>query len=277
LGHIRLTKLQPSDVEAMMARVQAQGLSVQTALHCRAVLRAALSRAERDELVSRNVARLADAPKQPNPHPTVLKPAQARAIVASVADPGLRRLVTVALGSGLRQGELLALRWPDIDFERRTIHVGAALVRVDGVYKLAETKSESSKRTVPVGEHVIAALREERQAQLEARLAAGRRWRQAPELVDLCFTTQRGAPRNGSSITHAWQDALAAAGQPRLRWHDLRAAHGALLLQGGVEVLVISKQLGHSHMNVTARYYTGVAEELGRDAADRLEALIGGA
>ena len=85
LGHIKLTKLQPSDVEAMMAGVQAQGLSVQTALHCRSVLRAALSRAERDELVARNVARLADAPKQPTPHPTVLKPAQAREIVASVA------------------------------------------------------------------------------------------------------------------------------------------------------------------------------------------------
>ena len=163
--------------------------------------------------------------------------------------------MTVALGSGLRQGELLALRWPDIDFERRTIHVNGALVRVDGAYRLAETKSELSKRTVPVGEHVIAALREEKQAQLEARLAAGRLWRQASALADLCFTTERGAPRNGSAITHAWQDALAAAINSATASAGTISGPrtGALLLQGGVEVLVISKQLGHSHMNVTAR------------------------
>ena len=272
LGHVRLAKLTPRDVEAMMADVRASGLAVQTALHARAVLRAALSRAERDELVSCNVARARRRSETAKPAPHRVKPAQAREIVASVADPGLRRLVTVALGSGLRQGELLALRWPDVDFERRTLHVGAALVRVGGAYKLAETKSESSKRTVPIGDHVIAALREERQWQVKQQVAA-RRWRQA--IPDLCFTTSTGAPRNGTSVTHAWQDALAATGQPRLRWHDLRAAHGALLLQGKVEVLEISSELGHSHMNVTAKYYVGVAEELGRGAADKLEALIG--
>jgi integrase len=80
---------------------------------------------------------------------------------------------------------------------------------------------------------------------------------------------------NGTAITtHAWQGALAGAGQPRLRWHDLGAAHGALLLQSGIDFMAISKQLGHSHMNVTAKYDAGVADELGREAADRPEGQI---
>lgn len=215
----------------MMADLQPQGLTARTASHCRAVLRAALADAERDGLVGRNVAALGRAPHVPPPHPTVLRPAEAREIVAAVNDPGLRRLVSVALGSGWRQGELLGLAWSDVDFERHALRVRSVLVRVGDEYTLAEPKSSASRRVVPVGEHVIAALRDEQQTQREARLAAGRRWHQP--IPDLCFTTAAGAPRNGNALTHAWQDALALAGLPRLTWHDLRAFYGALLLQSG--------------------------------------------
>jgi integrase len=137
---------------------------------------------------------------------------------------------------------------------------------------LAEPKSSASRRVVPVGEHVIAALRDEQQTQREARLAAGRRWHQP--IPDLCFTTAAGAPRNGNALTHAWQDALALAGLPRLTWRDLRAVYGALLLQSGTDIAVLSRQLGHGSLGVTARHYGGVADSLGRDAADRLERLL---
>jgi integrase len=194
-------------------------------------------------------------------------------MVASLSDAGLRRLATVAMGTGLRQGELLGLRWEDIDLERRSVHVRSVLVPLGGGYGLAEPKSASSRRTVPVGQHVIDALNEERQAQRQARLVAGRHWREA--IPGLCFTTATGAPRNGNALTHSFQDALAAAGLARLTWHDLRAVHGALLLQSGTDISVVSRQLGHGSVGVTARHYGGVADSLGREAADRLEALIG--
>jgi integrase len=273
LGRVRLARLRVADVESMMATVKADGLSARTAAHCRAVLRAALSDAERDGLVGRNVAKLARAPHVAPPRPTVLRPDEARRMVASLADPGLRRLATVAMGTGLRQGELLGLRWEDIDVERRAVHVRSVLVPLGGGYGLAEPKSASSRRVVPVGEHVLEALSQERQAQREAKLAPGRRWREA--IPDLCFTTATGAPRNGNALTHSFQDALAAAGLPRLTWHDLRAVHGALLLQSGTDISVVSRQLGHGSVGVTARHYGGVADSLGREAADRLEALIG--
>lgn len=104
VGRIKLYQLQPSHVAAMMAQVQRDGLSARTASHCRAVLRAALSDAERDGVVSRNVAKLADAPHLAPPQPTVLSPDQVREILDALTDPSLRRLALVAVTTGLRMG-----------------------------------------------------------------------------------------------------------------------------------------------------------------------------
>jgi site-specific recombinase XerD len=115
------------------------------------------------------------------------------------------------------------------------------------------------------------ALLEERRAQREAQLRA-KHWR--PPISDLVFTTSSGQPRNGTSITHAFADALKAAALSPLRWHDLRAAHGGLLLAAGVDISVVSRMLGHSGVAVTARHYAGVGEALGRQASDRFVALF---
>jgi integrase len=273
LGRVKLAGLAPSDVSAMMARVQSGGLSARSATHAKAVLRAALADAVAEGIVVRNAAALAKSPHVPPPSPKVLSSDEARKLVAAVADPAIQRMAVVALGSGLRQGELLGLRWSDVDLKGRAIHVRSVLIHVAGEYRLAEPKSASSRRVVPVGAHVVEALEAERRAQVEGQLAAGRRWR--PPIEDLVFTTPAGQPRNGTSITHSLQDALQRAGLPSLTWHNLRAAHGAFLLSAGVDIQVVSRQLGHSSLSVTARHYGGVADHLGRDAADKLEALLG--
>lgn len=131
--------------------------------------------------------------------------------------------------------------------------------------------SASSRRVVPLTPAATVAMQEERRAQLEARPRAKRGHSPIP---DLCFTTSTGQPRNGSAITHSFEDALVAASLPRLRWHDLRAAHGALLLAAGVDISVVSRMLGYSAVAVTARHYAGVGEALGRAASDRFAALL---
>ncbi|MGB6772600.1 MAG: tyrosine-type recombinase/integrase, partial [Candidatus Dormiibacterota bacterium] len=118
----------------------------------------------------------------------------------------------------------------------------------------------------------IDALKEEHATQAMAQLAAGGRW--TPPIPGLCFTTSLGQPRNGSVVTHTLQEAMAAAGLPRLRWHDLRAVHGGLLLLGGADISVVPKMLGHSAIGVTAKHYAGVSDTLGRQASERLAALF---
>ncbi|MGH7611644.1 MAG: tyrosine-type recombinase/integrase [Candidatus Dormibacteria bacterium] len=272
LGRAKLTELTPANVGTMLARLQTSGLSPRTAGHCRAVLRAALADAERNGEVSRNVAKLSDAPRVPRTDPKVLTPVEARTVLEAMADPALRRLATVALNSGLRQGELLGLRWRDVDFESGELHIGQALQRVQNRPQLVEVKSSSSRRTVPLTEDGLAALREEQQAQRLAQLGAGSRWR--PAIADLVFTTDLGKPRHGSSVTHAFEDALSRADLPKLRWHHLRHAYAGLVLASGVDLATVSHLLGHSSVALTASTYAGVGPSLRQDAAKRLGSLL---
>jgi integrase len=272
IGRVKLAKLSPQDVGAMLARMQASGLSPQTCSLARAALRTALADAERDGLVSRNVAALASAPRVAHQQPRILTPEQAQALLDALQDDGLRRLATVAVHSGLRQGELLGLRWQDVDWQAGELHVAQALQRLGGEYQLVEVKSRTSRRTVPLTADAVAALAQERQCQREAQLSAGGRWREP--IPGLAFTTSTGAPRSGSAVTHAFADALSAAGLPPMHWHHLRHAFAGLMLASGSDLGTVSSLLGHTSVNLTASTYAGVAPSLKRQAADRLGALL---
>ena len=271
-GRCRLNKLSPQDVNAGLAALQQVGLSPRTCNHVRAVLRAALNDAQRWGLLGRNAAALATPPRVPEPAPVVLKPEEAMRLVESLQGQ-LRLLALVALYTGLRQGELLGLRWSDVDLDQQQLHVRTSLGMQAGEYRLSEPKSASSRRTVPISDRPVEALRAEQAAQAEARLAAGRNWHEP--IPGLVWTTATGQPRNGPTLTHQFEKALQQAGLSVIRWHDLRAAHGALLLQAGIDLAVVSRELGHSAVGVTARHYAGVSDSLGRQAAQRLAALLG--
>jgi integrase len=274
LGRIRLSRLAPSDVDRMLARLQEQGLSPQTAAHARAVLRSSLADAEREGLVTRNAAKLARPPRIPYQPPRILTPSEAQAVIEAMPEPGLRRLVTVAIHTGCRQGEVLGARWSGVDLAGRELHVTQALQRIAGEYRLVEVKSRTSRRTIPLTDAAVEALSQERQAQLEARLAAGSRWREA--IPGLIFTTGTGQPRSGNSVTHAFGDALMAAGLPPMRWHHLRHAFAGLMLGSGADLATVSHLLGHSSVFLAARTYAGVMPSLKRDAANRFGKLLGG-
>lgn len=276
VGRVKLAQLSPSDVGRMMAAAQRSGRSAQTAAHCRAVLRTALADAMREGLLVRNVAAIAKPPHLPAPEPTVLRAEQALQVVAAMGDGQLGRLVVVALHSGVRLGELLGLRWDDLTLDGATpeLRVAQTVQWRPGEYVAVEPKSRRSRRTLPLTREAVAALAAQRQAQREARLAAGPRWQPIPALGELVFTTTAGRPLSGPLVTRQFQQGLAAAGLAKLRFHDIRAASGALLLSAGVDIAVVSRRLGHSGIGVTASRYAGVADQLQREASERLQALL---
>ena len=271
-GRVRLAQLTPSGVERGLRQLTDGGLSPRTASHARAVLRAALSDAQREGLLARNVASLAKPPRVAREAPKVLTPSEAWAVIDAMPDPGVQRLVAVAVNTGLRQGELLGLRWGDVDWEARELHVTQALQRAPGEYRLVEVKSASSRRTVPLTGDAVVALENQRRWQVEARLGAGRRWREP--IPGLVFTTNRGQPLNGTSLTHRFEDALQAAGLPVIRWHHLRHAFAGLMLGSGSDLATVSGLLGHSSVSLTASTYAGLMPSLKRAAADRLGLLL---
>jgi integrase len=271
LGHIPLARLTPQAVEAALAQRIAAGLAPRTAYHLRAILRAALSDAMRWGLVGRNVAALVEAPRVPQSDVPPLGIDEARRVLDAMRGDRLEALYSVALAMGLRQGEALALRWDDVDFDAATLTVSGSLVRAaSGGLVRSETKTARSRRTLAMPDAVTAALRAHRARQLQERLTAGNLWHD----TGLVFTRPDGRPLYGANVTRAFQQRLAAAGLRRLRFHDLRHACATLLLAQGVGPRVVMDVLGHSNISLTMNLYAHVLPESRRLAAATMDALL---
>ncbi|MCP5112434.1 MAG: site-specific integrase, partial [bacterium] len=242
LGRLPLTKLSPQDIQRFMndrlntvkcplckTRLSADGwrehltgnhpaeaentntpapLTPRTVQHIHATLRVALAQAEKWSLIPRNVATLVEAPRVPRSEIQPFTPEQARAFLDAIQGDRLAALYSVAVAIGLRQGEALGLRWPNIDFESGRLAVTHSLQRVDRKLELVETKRDRSRRTITLPQVCVNALLAHRARQEEERTWAGDRWKQTP----FVFTTTVGTPLDGPTVTHRFQKALKAAG-----------------------------------------------------------------
>jgi len=181
--------------------------------------------------------------------------------------PGV--LYMKAIGLGLRQGELLALRWSDVNLDAGTLTVRHT--RNSRTGDLAEPKTDRSRRTLRLGGQLAAALREHRRRQLEERLAAGRRWHDG----DYVFAAPTGQSLDASNLTHRFHAALAAAGLPRQRFHDLRHTCATLRLEQGEELAVVSRILGHASITTTANVYGHLTDAMLGRPAERTDTILG--
>ncbi len=271
-GHL-LVQLTPPHVQALLNAKSDTGLSPRTVAYIRSVLRQALRQGERWGMVGRNVASLAAPPRVPRREVRPLSPDQARRFLEAINGDRLESLYVLAIGTGLRQGEILGLSWADVDLDAATVTVTHALQRVDGRLVLVEPKSRTSRRVVPLPAFAIDALQAQRRRQRHDRLLAGSRW-QADER-HFVFTTTVGTSLDGIAVTRRFQAILRVAGLPHQRFHDLRHAYASLLLARGVAARVVMETLGHSQIALTLNTYSHVMPALARAAADEMDALLG--
>ena len=232
----------------------------------------------RDELISRNAAKLV---RPPTARPPAIKPLtadEARQLLATTSQDRLAALWLTLLTLGLRRGEALALQWDDIDLETQTVIVRRTLQRLhhydehgSATNALAVTspKTNASNAMLPLPHGLTAALREHRQTQLRERLAADD-WPR-PEMV---FTTPIGTWLDPDNISHRFQKLCSEAGIRRMRLHDLRHSSASLLLLQGVDPKTVQTLLRHTRFSTTADLYLHVQPELQRDAGERLERLF---
>ena len=275
LGRHRLPALQPHHVESFLRRKLEDGLSAGTCRNLHGILRRALTIAERQGYVSRNVARLVTPPRVEREEVNPLTPDEAMAFLEHVRPHRLFPLFATAMATGLCQGELLGLAWSDCDLEVGTVTVRQTLHRRGGAFHLGEVKTRSSRRTLALAEPVVLELRAQRDRQRWERERAGAAWR-GGMWGDLVFMDELGGPLDGSALTKTFQALLKEAGIRRVRFHDLRHGAASYLLSAGVDLKVVSTVLGHSQIHVTANTYAHVQQDLKRDAADRLGAVIFG-
>ena len=177
----------------------------------------------------------------------------------------------LALATGLRRGELLGLRWDDIDLDARLLHVRRALQRTGGGLRFVEPKTASSVRAVILPRLAVRALQRHKRDQNARRLALGEAWREQ----GLVFTTGIGTPIEPRNINRRWGQLRVQSGLDSLRLHDLRHGCASFLLAAGIPARAIMDVLGHSEIGVTMNTYAHVLPELRQEAADAIDELFG--
>ncbi len=273
IGHVRLDRLTPLDVDRMLREKQRAGLSAQSVANTRAVLRSALSFAVRKGLVARNAVKLSEPIRVRQYEAAYLTREEARALLDAARGDRLEASYSVAIPLGLRQGEIIGLRWSDVDFDAKRLHVRSQLQWVRGKgFVLSEPKWHS-KRALALPEITLRALRAHRVRQAEERLRAGTTWQDH----GLVFTTEIGTPISATNLLkRSFKPILARAGITKhVRFHDLRHSAATLLLAQGIPLKVVAGVLGHSTTRVTERY-AAIVPELAQEAAAAMDrALLG--
>lgn len=263
LGRARLAQLTPGQVSGMLAGVVSSGRSESTARRVRAALSSALRAAMLDHGLPRNVASLARVPKSDRPQfaAEVVTPVQARAILASFAGHRLEPLVLFSVATGVRQGELLALRWCDIDMDARTVTITHAVDVQGGRRLLARPKTDAAQRTLALSDMAVRALELRREQEVGDRILARDAWTD----TGLVFPSPTGGIRSGGAVRRTFQRHLAGAGLSVIRWHALRRVFAALLQDRGVPLERIRDLMGHSELRVTEGYAYTLPESLASD------------
>jgi integrase len=272
LGRVRLTKLTAQDLAGLYRRLLEGGLSPHTVRYTHRILHQALGQAVRWGLVARNVADLVDAPRSRQREMRPLTPEETKRLLEAARKDRRGALYVVAVASGLRQGELLALTWADFDPATGELQVRRTLAFTSAGVYFSEPKTARGKRTVRLPAFAVAALQEHRRRQLEERLRLGPAW----EDHDLIFPDEAGRPvRWRSPICRAFKRFLSRAGLPQIRFHDLRHTAATLLLALGEHPKVVQERLGHSSVRITLDVYSHVLPDLQKAAAEKLDALLG--
>jgi integrase len=238
-----------------------------TLAYVHSVLKSALEHAVREEEIPRNMARNV---RTGTPRPRRFEPLtaeEAREFLAAASGHRLQPLFELALRTGLRKGELLGLRWEDLDLDGGTASIRRTLQRTNSSGLTAlPTKTQSSERRIALPTPCLRSLEQHRTCQRQERETAGAGWRDGGYV----FTRPNGAPIDGATLTRHFTVLLRRARLRRIRFHDLRHSAATLLLEQGVELVVIKELLGHAHIGVTATVYAHVRLRLQRDAIDLL-------
>ena len=243
VGRVSLARLTPQHLQQAYADRLEHGLSSTSVRHLHALLHNAIDQAMRWGLVARDVADLVTAPKVRRHDICTLAPERARAFFSAATTDRFEALYVLALTTGMRQGELLALRWQHVDLDGGTVQVRGSLQRVGGHLAIVEPKTASSPRQVALTKTATEALRRHRVAQAEERLKLGPAW----EDNDLIFANEVGrAIEVRNLMRRSFLPLLEQAGLPRIRFHDLRHTAATLLLGQGMHPKLVSEMLGHT-------------------------------
>ena len=274
IGELKLANLRDGDLAGLYATLLEKGLGARTIGHVHRVTHKALQVAMERKLIANNPAAMAKPPKLlDSKEIEILSMEEARLILRGMRGHALYSMIVVLLGTGMRRGELLALRWRDVSFNAGTIRVERAVEQTKAGLRIKATKTRYSKRTIDVGPSILAELWKHRTSQAEQRLKLGLGGANADDLV---FGDFEAGLRRPSTITGQWGKARKALKLPKVSLHAFRHTHASQLIASGtMDPLAISRRLGHASVAITFDIYGHLMANKGGAAAEVVEAAFG--
>ncbi len=279
LGHYYLQKLKPLHIKNFYAKKLEDGLKARTVQNFHNVLHKALDTAVRWNLVARNMCDQVDPPRAEDYEAQPLELEQLKKLMVAAQGHPIEALFLLTLATGLRRGEILGLKWQDINMNVGTLQVRRVLARVPTILKTVErkgymeknTKTKKSRRSIIIAPFALEALKQHRERQNLVKEKAGRFWQDK----DLVFCTSMGTPLNPDrDVRIPFKKLLQKAGLPNVRFHDLRHSAATLLLSMGVHPKIVQEILGHSNISITLNIYSHVLPTMQQDAIAKLNAAF---
>jgi len=275
IGNRKMSSVHSWDIQQVYAEVQKKGRSACTVRHVYNVLTGAFGQAVKWRMLKSNPVSLAELPKETRKEMRPLWPEEAaRFLKASMGD-GFHALFALAITSGMRPSEYLGLKWEDINLDTCVVTVRRTVQwKTGGGWEFGDTKTASSKRSIPLPPSTVKALRDHRRCQLEEKMRRGSRYRNN----DLVFATDEGDPVTLDRVRRRFQAVLKAAELlDTIRVYDLRHTCATLLLAAGENPKIVSERLGHASVKMTLDVYSHVLPTMQQSAAEKLEnACFGG-
>ena len=248
-------------VDRVEAKGQPKGLSAKTVRNIHQILSSALKLAQEQRLILTNPAEGCALPRVEHQEMKTLTTVQLASFFREARESGVFELYYLELATGLRRGELLGLKWEDIDLERGNLRVRRQVSRINGEVVEAPLKTKNAYRTLPLAEDTVSVLREQR------RKVGNSPW---------VFPSPNGGPISPDSVLHMLHRVLKRAGLPKVRFHDLRHTFATLALQNGVDVKTVSGMLGHFSAGFTLDTYAHITSAAQRQAAQTMGSVLAG-
>jgi integrase len=269
-GAVRVQELTPLMIEDLYSELLERGFAPKTVRNIHSVLHRALADAERLGLVAKNPARSARGPSVSRKEQETWSPEQLSQFLATTAGDPLHGVFVLLATTGMRRGEVVGLRWVDVDLDRAVASVVHTITTVHGRPVESTTKTAKSRRRVSLDASSVIVLRAHRAAQRKERLVVGAGW------IDhgLVFCRYDGSPLHPDLVTRRFRTLVERAGLPKIRLHDLRHTYATLALRAGVHPKVVSERLGHATVGITLDLYSHVAPSLDQQAAETVAGLL---
>ena len=271
LGMVKLKDLRPDMIQTLYNEKLANGASRRTVQLIHAILHRSLGQALKWGLIGRNPADAVTRPTVKRAEMKVLTDQQVRTLLLAARGTRFETLLHVAVTTGLREGELLGLKWSDLDWRTHQIRIQRQVQRHKGQgIVFTKPKSAAGRRMVVLGKATVEKLQKHFQQQELERQFAADKWQEN----DLIFPSVIGTPMDNRNMLKVFKELLVQAGLPDIRFHDLRHTAATLMLQQGVHPKVVQERLGHSDISLTLNTYSHVLPAMQESAAEALDDLI---